>query len=981
MSSPARPDNVARAARSAAGRRDEPVGPPGHPHPAILDSVGSGIYAVDSDGRTTFVNPAAARMFGWNAEDLIGKRSHDVVHHSRPDGSLYPIEECPIYGTLADGVLREGDEVFWRRDGRGVPVQFVSAPIREGDRIVGAVFTFTDATARQRAEQALRESEERYRLAVEGVTDYGIFTLDPTGHVTSWNVGVERLLGYPESEFLGRDGRSIFTPEDIEARAPEEELGTALREGRAADQRWHVRRDGSRFWANGVVTPIRDEDGAVRGFSKVMHDETEQKRMEDGLRFLVEASRVLATSLDHETTLENVARLAVPAIADWCAIRLAADDGVPREIAYVHRDPAKLALLRELARRFPVDSGGEYGHGKVVATGEPDLVPELTDSMLEAIVKDREQLEMVRRLGMSSYMAVPVTVSGRHKGVISFASAESGRRYGPSDLALAQELARRAAVAIENAELYREMAQQRESTRESEERFRLLVESVRDYAIFMLDTEGRIASWNAGAERITGYSAAEVIGHHLSRFYMEEDITAGEPERELTIAAGEGRYEKEGWRVRKGGSRFWANVVVTAVRDRRGELLGFAKVTRDMTERRSLEEQLRQSQKMEAVGRLAGGIAHDFNNLLTAIMGYADLLLSDLAPEDPRREELDEIRKAADRATNLTRQLLAFGRRQVLSPKVLDLGALVTDMAPMLRRLIGEDIDLAISPAAEPVQVVIDPGQLEQVILNLVVNARDAMPDGGKLTVETDSVELDQEFVAEHLGVRPGPYVLLAVSDTGIGMDEETRLRLFEPFFTTKPQGRGTGLGLATVYGVVTQSGGAIWVYSEPGKGTTFKIYLPRVEAGERAAIPQRQRAIERGTETVLVVEDDPGVRALITGVLARHGYSVLDAPDSTQGLLVAGQHSGSIDLLVTDVVMPGSSGAVLAQRLRLERPGVKVLFISGYTDDAIVHHGVLEPGVAFLEKPFTPAALAAKVREVLEGRALSLAAQPAVRA
>ncbi|OLC71983.1 MAG: hypothetical protein AUH78_17050 [Gemmatimonadetes bacterium 13_1_40CM_4_69_8] len=371
---------------------------------------------------------------------------------------------------------------------------------------------------------------------------------------------------------------------------------------------------------------------------------------------------------------------------------------------------------------------------------------------------------------------------------------------------------------------------------------------------------------------------------------------------------------------------------------------------------------------MEAVGRLAGGIAHDFNNLLTAILGSADLLLDTLSPDAPEREDLDEIRKAAKRAADLTRQLLAFSRQQLLAPQVLDVNALLTNLEKLLRRLIGEHIELrtALAPNVGAVQA--DPGQLEQVIVNLAVNARDAMPQGGQLTIETANAELDEAYAAEHFPARPGSYVLLAVTDTGTGMDAQTKSHIFEPFFTTKEKGKGTGLGLATVYGIVKQSDGYIWVYSEPGHGTSFKIYLPRVAEAPGPARPGFElSASVRGSETVFVVEDDEMVRALIRRMLETRGYTVLLAPHGDEALQLLERHPGRVDLLMTDVVMPGMSGRDLADRVAERRPGIKVLYLSGYTDDAIVRHGVLEPGIAFLQKPFSADALARKVREVLD--------------
>jgi signal transduction histidine kinase/CheY-like chemotaxis protein len=384
---------------------------------------------------------------------------------------------------------------------------------------------------------------------------------------------------------------------------------------------------------------------------------------------------------------------------------------------------------------------------------------------------------------------------------------------------------------------------------------------------------------------------------------------------------------------------------------------------------RQSEEQLRQAQKMEAVGRLAGGVAHDFNNVLSVILSYGALILQDLKPADPLRADVDEICKAASRAAGLTRQLLTFSRQQVIEPKVIDLGEVLTSMDKMLQRILGEDVELVSIAPKTSGRVKVDPSHIEQVILNLVVNARDAMPTGGKLTIETANVVLDETYALSHLPAKAGPYVMMAVSDTGAGMDRETQTRIFEPFFTTKEHGKGTGLGLSTVFGIVQQSGGTIWVYSELGKGTTFKVYLPRVDAEVDVPKPQVAPPTLHGTETILLVEDEEQVRTIVLSILRRQGYSVIPAQHAGEALLLCEQHPEAIDLLLTDVVMPQMSGPELAKRLASTRPEMKVLCMSGYTDDSIVRHGVLEGGVAFLQKPITPASLARRVREVLDGR------------
>jgi len=502
---------------------------------------------------------------------------------------------------------------------------------------------------------------------------------------------------------------------------------------------------------------------------------------------------------------------------------------------------------------------------------------------------------------------------------------------------------------------------------ESEDRFLRLMRGAKDYALYMLDAAGNIASWNAGAERIEGYKAEEIIGQHLSTLYETAD--RAHAFQNLETAALVGRAEEEGLRVRRDGSTFWASVVLSSIHDSAGGLLGFAKVIRDLTERKNLELQLQQAQKLEAIGGLAAGVAHDFNNLLSVILSYSELIGLGLKEGDPVRADLQEIQTAGLLAVTLTRRLLAFGRQQVLQPRVVDVCRIVVDLETMLRRLVGEDVELVTDLAVECGKVLVDPGQIEQVVMNLVVNARDAMPDGGKLSVDVGEVLLDDDFAVAHLGVTAGPHVLLAVSDTGIGMDDATRAHMFEPFFTTKEPGKGTGLGLATVFGIVKQSGGSIDVSSELKRGTTIKVYLPLADktARVRSSAPPRNSAVLHGSETILLVEDDEQVRVLARTILRRYGYDVLDAQSGGDALLLCEQCTTPIHLLLTDVVMRRMSGRELAERLLKVRPEMKVLYMSGYTDDAVVRHGIFYSKVAFIQKPITPEPLVRKVREALD--------------
>ncbi len=569
--------------------------------------------------------------------------------------------------------------------------------------------------------------------------------------------------------------------------------------------------------------------------------------------------------------------------------------------------------------------------------------------------------EWVRREGMVAFAGYPLLVADRLIGVAALFA-----RQALSDAAM-QALA---AVADQIA-LGIDRKHAEGAMRAAQQRLQHVVASSPALLFTLAIENDRLRGISWMSDNVLdqlGYTVAETLGADwwMGHIHPDDVDNIKEGTRRDLFANGFTAHE---YRFQhRDGSYRWVRSEIRLLRDAAGKPMEAVGSWSDITERKSLEEQYRQAQKMEAVGRLAGGVAHDFNNLLTVIMGYSDIYLAKLGPEDPLRMPLTEIRKAGERAAALTRQLLAFSRKQVLMPVVLDLGTIIADMAKMLPRLIGEDVALTVIAGPDLWQTKADPGQMEQVVMNIIVNARDAMPQGGRLLLETRNVELDARYAMNHGEAKPGEYVLLAISDTGCGMDASVKARIFEPFFTTKGPTKGTGLGLATVFGIVKQSGGHIEVYSEVGQGTTFKIYLPRDKSGEPIATLHRTKEpVRGGKESILLVEDENGVRALAKAVLQKYGYTVLDAPNGGDALLICETHATPIDLMITDVVMPNFSGRQLAERLALRQPTMKVLFMSGYTDDAIVHHGVLESGMPFLQKPFAPEALARKVREVLD--------------
>ena len=514
---------------------------------------------------------------------------------------------------------------------------------------------------------------------------------------------------------------------------------------------------------------------------------------------------------------------------------------------------------------------------------------------------------------------------------------------------------------------------------ESERRYRRLIEAVVDYAIFQLDPVGNVSTWNPGAQRIKGYDPDEIIGRHFSQFYTPEDIQLGVPKLALAEAAKQGRFEAEGWRMRKDGSRFWASVVIDRIKDEAGELVGFAKVTRDVTERKQAHEELQRvqlqlaaSQKLEAVGQLSGGIAHDFNNLLMIVLGNLETAERNSRGFDNStnlQRALANAKRGAQRAAALTSRLLAFSRRQALDPRPINLNNFLNGLQEFLQRTLGERIEVQAVGSAGLWSIEADTNHLESAIINLGINARDAMPDGGKLTVEAVNVLADEDYCRVNPELSPGQYVIVCVTDTGTGMTAEVLNHAFEPFFTTKEPGHGTGLGLSQVYGFVKQSGGHVKIYSEVGQGTSIRMYFPRYHGEARSADSDADEIRPEGEklETILVVEDDADLRAYVSELLRDLNYRVLVASSAQAALTILLQEESKVDLLLTDVVMPGINGRELGRRAHQIRPGIKILYMTGYSRNAVVHQGRLDEGVELLEKPVSQAKLALRVREMLD--------------
>jgi PAS domain S-box-containing protein len=630
-----------------------------------------------------------------------------------------------------------------------------------------------------------RSPADDFSLLMKNVTDHAIFKLDKEVRILTWNAGAVRNFGYSAEEILGRNASLLFIPEDIEQKAPESELHTAETSRHAPDERWHMRKNGSRFWGSGTVYPLIDDQGESHGFVKVVRDFTERKQT------------------------------------------------------------------------------------------------------LEALM-------------------------------------------------------------------------------ESEKKTEFLLEHVKDHALFMIGKDGRIASWNKGAERLLGYEEGEAVNQPLDLIFTPEDAEAGAPRQELEQARLKGKAEDERWHKRKDGSYFWASGSVVPLKDQDGNIRAFIKLVRDATERKRAED----SQKMESIGRLAGGIAHDFNNMLTAVNGYCELMEASLPTEGASREWLEEIHKAGNRAAALTRQLLAFSSRQVLAPIPLQLNDAIRNMEVLLQKTLREDIRLKLSLHPGLETILMDPAQIEQAILNLALNSREAMPHGGTIFIQTSRTVLDTPLETEHFSLAPGPYALLRFRDTGKGMDSRTKARIFEPFFSTKKKGTGSmGMGLSTVYGIVRQSGGGITVESEPGRGAEFRLYLPfthEIHAAGRRSPEPRSVIPQEETRRILLVEDEAAVRKLTAQALEINGYVVLKAHDGVEALSILKIHPEEIHLVLTDVMMPNMGGLELDRHIKALRPQLPVAFMSGYTEDVVTTQAGHERNV-FIQKPFTINTLLDKVREALD--------------
>lgn len=844
---------------------------------------------------------------GWQYPEVAAARVAFDGHETRTPNFVETAWRQASPFTTADGRRGVIEVVYLEERPPAVEGPFLAEERTLLDSLADMLRTHLD---RRATEEALA----RQALLLGNVRD-AIIVTDLTGSVNYWNDGATQLFGWTAQEMLGTQYAERFPDPEVRAFVASRICAVANGEDWAGEwQDYH--KDGSRIWVDARVRRITDPTGKPIGIMGLAHDISRRKGFEEALRQSEEHYHFLAESFP---------------LLVWMTRPDGYTDYVNRRWeSYAGLSPEEILDWDWLRVLHPDDRARSRGRWETaVRTGEPY----------------ENEYRLRRKDGVYRWhVSRGVALRDREGRIVRWfgtcTDIHDHRETVEQKLALARHI-------------------------------RLLLESTGE-GIYGLDEHGRCTFINRAGAAMLGYAPEEVIGQdlHALTHHSRADGSPYPPQEcpnYYAFRAGRGVRMEDEVLWRKDGTCF--PVAYTSYPVAEDDFRGAVVTFNDITDRKRLEAQLRQAQKMEAIGQLAGGVAHDFNNLLTVINGYGELVMAGLPPADPSRELIREMVAAGHRAAGLTRQLLAFSRKAILEPRILDLKAMVADLDRMLRRIIGEDIRLAVVTDPELGAVKADPGQIEQVVLNLVVNARDAMPQGGRLTIEVRNTELDETYARSHPDARPGPQVLLAISDTGCGMDQATLARIFEPFFTTKGE-RGTGLGLATVHGIIKQSGGHVTVYSEVGHGTTFKVYLPRVEqrAPSGKSFPG-VAVMPRGNETVLLVEDEDSVRALARHVLQACGYTVVEAQDGAEAVRMAGQHRGRIHLLVSDVVLPRVGGRAAAERLTAMRPEMKVLFLSGYTDDAVVRHGILEAQVAFLHKPFTPASLAAKVREVLDTR------------
>jgi two-component system cell cycle sensor histidine kinase/response regulator CckA len=913
---------------------------------AMLDAALDCIVTIDHSGKILEFNSAAERTFGHARSAVLGEGMSELLippslreAHTRGLQHYLATGEGPVLGKRVELTAM-------RADGTEFPVELSIVPM---DLLGQPVFTafIRDISERRDRETAVLES-----AAIVGSSFDAVVGRTLGGLVTSWNAAAERIFGYSADEMIGQS-ITILAPPELADQL--EVINDRLRQGDSVDrfETVRIRKDGTRLEVESTVSPIAGPSGEIIGASAISRDISARKRSEALVAGQARLLKLIAVGAPIAEVLDSLARFVEEQ-----------SDEVLVSILLLDRDGLHLrhgaAPSLPAAYNEAIDGtaiGPSVGSCGTAAYRRESV--HVADIATDPLWSDFSELAIAH--GLRACWSTPIfATDGALLATFAMYYREP-RDAGEHELQLVELAEQIASIAIERT-------WSEKTLRRSESRYRELFENASDM-IATVDLDWNITAANSAFAVALGYTGEELLRMNLAELVPPEmhELARDQLTRKLSEEVGATTYEHDF--VARDGQRVPVEVKTNVIWQD-GKPVGVEAIARDMSQRKRLEEQLRQSQKMEAVGQLAGGVAHDFNNMMCGVIGYSELVLARLEEDHPVRPQVLQIRRAGERAGEMTKQLLAFSRKQVLRPRALDLNAIITETKGLLGRLIGDDIEVVSDLEPGLAAVYADPGQLEQVIINLAVNARDAMPTGGKLTIETRAVDLDEQIASVHVEATPGNYVLLVVSDRGTGMDAETRARIFEPFFTTKDEGDGTGLGLATVYGIIKQSGGDISVESELGRGTTFRIYLPSAQTVATDAEPATFDTgpdAPAGWETVLLVEDEEIVRDLEREVLEASGYTVLEAQDTEHAIRLCNEHTGTIHLLLTDVVMPQMSGRELAIHLAPIRPEMKVLYASGYADDAITHHGVLEHGTAFLPKPLTPGSLTNTVRAVLD--------------